>query len=257
MSSRLSRSGLPFSSTSKPLFMSVISVIASIIAQPMRWVKETLPARLRLRWLLMTRRLSNSSFTGTSRTEVAVGTPRDSFMFRTTAAAGPRSLTRSGSRSSTDGDLRGRGGDLRRAVRRGGDGRAPSWPASLTSRDRRSQQVLPSRAEKMPRGTRPRWRRIRRGPSRASPAEGQPARRERPAPVRARGPSQASSSTPRRRSRCPRTSSEDAGVHHAVGEILRPAGVDARGILLPLLAERVHEPLIRTEFRGVGALCLL
>src|SRR5690606_12322829 len=100
-SSRLRRRGLPFSSTSKPLFMSVISVIASIMAQPMRWVKETLPARWRLRWLLVTTRLSNRSLTGTSRTEVAVGTVRDSPMLRTTAAAGPRSLTTSGSRSST------------------------------------------------------------------------------------------------------------------------------------------------------------
>src|SRR5690606_14268736 len=102
-SSRLRRRGLPFSSTSKPLFMSVISVIASIMAQPMRWVKETLPARWRLRWLLITTRLSNRSLTGTSRTEVAVGTVRDSPMLRTTAAAGPRSLTTSGSRSSTAG----------------------------------------------------------------------------------------------------------------------------------------------------------
>src|SRR5699024_1615342 len=62
-----------------------------------------LPARWRLRWLLITRRLSHSSFAGTSRTEVAAGTPSDSSMFRATAAAGPRSLTTSGSRSSTAG----------------------------------------------------------------------------------------------------------------------------------------------------------
>src|SRR5699024_2968268 len=103
MSSRFSGTGLAVSSGSKPWFVSGISVIASIIAQPIRWVKETLPARWRLRWLLITRRLSNSSFTGTSRTEVAVGTPSDSSMFRATAAAGPRSLTTSGSRSSTAG----------------------------------------------------------------------------------------------------------------------------------------------------------
>src|SRR5699024_11679357 len=41
------------------------------------------------------------------------------------------------------------------------------------------------------------------------------------------------------------------------GEVLRPAGIDARGILAPLLAECVHEPLIRAELRGVGVLCLL
>src|SRR5699024_2849948 len=48
------------------------------------------------------------------------------------------------------------------------------------------------------------------------------------------------------------------GRHLVVGgEVLRPTRVDARGILSPLLAERVHEPLIRTELRGPGALCLL
>lgn len=44
----------------------------------------------------MTMRLSNSSFTGTARTEVAVGTSREAFMFLTTAAAGPRSVTSAG-----------------------------------------------------------------------------------------------------------------------------------------------------------------
>lgn len=44
----------------------------------------------------MTMRLSNSSFTGTARTEVAVGTSREAFMFFATAAAGPRSVTSSG-----------------------------------------------------------------------------------------------------------------------------------------------------------------
>src|SRR5690625_6881419 len=51
----------------------------------------------------MTMRLSNSILTGTSRTEVAVGTVSDSSMLRTTAFAGPRSLTTSGSCSSTAG----------------------------------------------------------------------------------------------------------------------------------------------------------
>lgn len=41
----------------------------------------------------MTIRLSNSSFTGIARTEVAVGSSREAFMFRATAAAGPRSVT--------------------------------------------------------------------------------------------------------------------------------------------------------------------
>src|SRR5699024_7877697 len=34
------------------------------------------------------------------------------------------------------------------------------------------------------------------------------------------------------------------------GEVLRPTGIDTRRVLLPLLAERVHEPLIGTELRG-------
>ena len=45
-------------------------------AYPMRWVKLTLPPRPRARWLLITMRLSTSSFAGTARTLVAVGTQR-------------------------------------------------------------------------------------------------------------------------------------------------------------------------------------
>src|ERR687886_2973038 len=59
----------------------------------MRWVKDTLPPRERARWLLMTIRLSASSFAGTARTLVAVGTVSDTFMFLTTLAAAPRSGT--------------------------------------------------------------------------------------------------------------------------------------------------------------------
>src|SRR6476646_9544385 len=44
----------------------------------------------------MTMRLSKSSFTGTARTDVAVGTSIEAFMFFATAAAGPRSVTNSG-----------------------------------------------------------------------------------------------------------------------------------------------------------------
>src|SRR3954469_7445429 len=62
----------------------------------MRWVKEIFPPRARFRWLLMTMRLSKSSLTGTARTDVAVGTSIDAFMFFATAAAGPRSVTNSG-----------------------------------------------------------------------------------------------------------------------------------------------------------------
>src|SRR5689334_15460524 len=51
-----------------------------MIAQPMRWVKLTLPPRVRDMWLLMTMRLSIISFAGMVRTLVAVGTVSDSSM---------------------------------------------------------------------------------------------------------------------------------------------------------------------------------
>src|ERR1700754_3132471 len=57
----------------------------------MRWVKEIFPPRVRLSWLLMTTRLSASSFAGTARTLVAVGIVSEAFMFLTTAPADPRS----------------------------------------------------------------------------------------------------------------------------------------------------------------------
>ena len=41
----------------------------------------------------MTMRLSNSSFTGMARTQVAVGSSSEAFMFFATAADGPRSVT--------------------------------------------------------------------------------------------------------------------------------------------------------------------
>src|SRR6478752_531582 len=69
---------------------------ACTIAYPMRCVKEIFPPRARFRWLLMTMRLSKSSFTGTARTDVAVGSSREAFMFFATAADGPRSVTYSG-----------------------------------------------------------------------------------------------------------------------------------------------------------------
>src|SRR3954465_14098852 len=56
----------------------------------MRWVKDPLPPRERARWLLITMRLSASSFAGTARTLVAVGTVSETFMFLTTAADAPR-----------------------------------------------------------------------------------------------------------------------------------------------------------------------
>src|SRR3954454_13606751 len=57
----------------------------------MRCVNEIFPPRPRARWLLMTMRLSMSSFAGTARTLVAVGTSSEASMLVTTRAAGPRS----------------------------------------------------------------------------------------------------------------------------------------------------------------------
>lgn len=81
-----------------------MALMACTIAYPMRCVKEILPPRARFRWLLMTMRLSKSSFTGTARTDVAVGSSSDRLMFFATAADGPRSVTNSGPvGSSADG----------------------------------------------------------------------------------------------------------------------------------------------------------
>ena len=68
----------------------------------MRWVKLTLPSRMRRRCPLMTSRLSNMSLTGISRTLVAVGIVSDSSMFLTIAAAGPRMRLGSGSVGSNE-----------------------------------------------------------------------------------------------------------------------------------------------------------
>src|SRR5580765_4572871 len=56
----------------------------------MMWVNDTLPPRERIRWLLMTTRLSMSSLAGTARTLVAVGTSREDSMLVTTRALAPR-----------------------------------------------------------------------------------------------------------------------------------------------------------------------
>src|SRR5688500_17162450 len=64
-------------------------MVALTSAYPIRCVKLTLPPRARRRWLLMTVRLSESSFAGTARTLVAVGTSRDASMLVTTRAAAP------------------------------------------------------------------------------------------------------------------------------------------------------------------------
>ncbi len=66
-----------------------MALMAWTMAQPIRWVNETLPPRARARWLLITTRLSNSSLTGIARTLVAVGTARLASMFWTVRAAAP------------------------------------------------------------------------------------------------------------------------------------------------------------------------
>src|SRR5687768_13098912 len=59
----------------------------------MMCVKLTLPPRARARWLLMTVRLSQSSLTGTERTDVAVGTVRETSMFCAVRIGAPRRVT--------------------------------------------------------------------------------------------------------------------------------------------------------------------
>src|SRR6185369_4282080 len=81
--------GLP-STSANELFISGCTARALTSAQPIRWVKLTLPPRPRARWLLITMRLSASSLAGTARTLVAVGTARDASMFWTIFAATPR-----------------------------------------------------------------------------------------------------------------------------------------------------------------------
>src|SRR3954447_994206 len=55
----------------------------------MRCVKDTLPPRERVRWLLTTMRLSMRSLAGIARTLVAVGSSRLDSMFATVRAAAP------------------------------------------------------------------------------------------------------------------------------------------------------------------------
>src|SRR3954453_11973299 len=69
----------------------------------MMCVKEALPPRARGGWVLMTIRLSQSSLTGTERTEVAVGTVRESSMLETVRAGAPRSTVYVGWAIAADG----------------------------------------------------------------------------------------------------------------------------------------------------------
>ena len=80
------------STSANELFISGWAMTERTSAQPMRWVKLTLPPRPRARWLLITMRLSTSSLAGTARTEVAVGTSSEASMFCTILAATPRSV---------------------------------------------------------------------------------------------------------------------------------------------------------------------
>src|SRR4028118_1462146 len=82
--------------------MSGIAPRALTTANPIRWVNDTFPPRLRARWLLMTMRLSMSSLAGIARTLVAVGTPRLDSMLVTTRADAPRSGSTSSSTSGAD-----------------------------------------------------------------------------------------------------------------------------------------------------------
>ena len=66
-----------------------ISVRASTTAQPMRWVKETLPPRVWERWELMIARFSIMTFAGIARAEVAVGMESESSMFFAVRAGAP------------------------------------------------------------------------------------------------------------------------------------------------------------------------
>src|SRR5688500_15803555 len=56
----------------------------------MRWVKLSLPPRVRVRWLLAILRLTSSNLAGTGRTDVAVGTVRLAAMLRAIDDAAPR-----------------------------------------------------------------------------------------------------------------------------------------------------------------------
>src|SRR5690348_13946562 len=98
--SGFTRKGLP-SFSWKPWFMAGIALIACTMAYPMMWVKETFPPRARLRWLLMTMRLSISSFAGTARTLVAVGIESEASMFATIRAEGPLRAISSGPAGAT------------------------------------------------------------------------------------------------------------------------------------------------------------
>ena len=63
----------------------------------MRWVNDTLPPVVRLRCMLIMVRWSITSFIGTVRTDVAVGTSSDWSMFFAVRRGAPRRVLRFGS----------------------------------------------------------------------------------------------------------------------------------------------------------------
>src|SRR3954452_3972657 len=80
----------------------------------MMWVKETLPPRARRRWLLIPIRWSISSFTGSDRTLVAVGTVSEVSIFFAVRIGAPRRTIRSGSSVPAVGRSAGFGGSAGR-----------------------------------------------------------------------------------------------------------------------------------------------
>ena len=77
--------------------MEGISDRDSTTAQPMRWVKETLPPRVWARWPLIMARFSMRTLAGTARADVAVGTDSEASMFLAVRAAAPLRRTEASS----------------------------------------------------------------------------------------------------------------------------------------------------------------
>ncbi len=84
--------GVP-STIPKLAFMFGTCCSARTTAKPMRCVKLTFPPRSRASWLFRIWRLISSSFAGSVRTDVAVGTPRLATMFSTMRADAPRNAS--------------------------------------------------------------------------------------------------------------------------------------------------------------------
>ena len=116
------------------------SAMARTMAKPMRWVKLTLPCPVRLRYPLMTWRLTSSSLAGTLRKLVAVGTVRLRSMLVAIAMPAPR-IGSPGSSAGTAGAAAGAGavraegvGALAGAAGAGATGAAPLPGAATIGR---------------------------------------------------------------------------------------------------------------------------